>query len=241
MRDIAWPACWNVRDLGGIATSSGTSTTMRRVVRAGNLSKLTTEGRDALLAYGVRTAIDLRDPREHAIELDPFHPNGPWAGLVRYISEPLISEAEWTAIKDPALRKRGYVLTLELSKENIGRVMTRVAEAPEGGVVVHCHAGKERTGVVAMLLLALAGCSPSAIGDDYVASDAQLANLYDEWAAREPVGEARVRLRASFRSEVEHMTRPLEHIQAQGGVEEYLRSAGLTKDTVARLRSRMCD
>jgi protein-tyrosine phosphatase len=239
MRDLVWPACWNVRDLGGIPTSSGRATTMRRVVRAGNLSKLTAEGRDALLAYGIRTAIDLRDPREHAIELDPFHPNGPWAGQLSYVSEPLISEAEWVAIKDPAQRRRGYVLTLELSRENIGRVMTRVADAPLGGVVIHCHAGKERTGVVAMFLLALAGCSPSAIGDDYVASDAQLTHLYDEWAAREPDGDAHVRLRDSFRSEAEHMTRPFEHIDAQGGVEEYLRSAGLASQTIDRLRARM--
>jgi protein-tyrosine phosphatase len=239
MRELSWPACWNVRDLGGVLTMSGRATAVRRVVRAGNLSRLTEAGRDAVLAYGIRTVIDVRDPREHAMEVDPFHPRGAWAGRLGYVSEPLISEAEWSAIRDPEQLRRGYVLTLELSKEHIGRVMAAIAEAPEGGVVIHCHAGKERTGVVAALLLALAGCPAESIADDYVASDAQLTHLYDDWAAREPEADARVRLRNTFVSKAEHILRPLELIDAQGGIESYLRSSGLADETIARLRSRI--
>lgn len=57
---------------------------------------------------------------------------------------------------------------------------------------MHCHAGKERTGVVAALLLALAGVPDEVIAEDYVASDRYLASLYAEWAARQDDPEERV-------------------------------------------------
>lgn len=237
-RELRWDACWNVRDLGGYATFSGRQTRWKSVVRAGNLSRLTDAGRDALIAYGVRTVVDLRDPREFAVDLDPFHERGAWAGQVTYVSEPLISEAEWAAIRDPATRKKGYVVTLDLSKPNIARVMSAIAGAPPGGVVVHCHAGKERTGVVAALLLALVGVPDEVIADDYVASNRYLGPLYEEWAAREGDPEERSRLRRGFTSEPAHMLVPLEYLRSHGGVEAYI-GDGLSAHQLATLRERL--
>jgi protein tyrosine/serine phosphatase len=240
-RNISWPACWNVRDLGGLETASGHLTQPRRIVRAGNLSKLTAMGRDALIGYGVRTVVDVRDPRELAIDMNPFHERGPWHGHLSYVNEPLISEEEWTAIRDSELSRRGYVLTLELSKQNVGRVLSRIADAAPGGVVVHCHAGKERTGLIAALILALAGVPDEVIADDYVASDRHLESLYDEWAARETDVEARTRLRNGFMSEPEHMLLPLQWIREHGGVDEYLMGCGLDKRLMETLRRRIVE
>lgn len=239
-RELRWHACWNVRDLGGHVTRSGGRTRWKSVVRAGDLSRLTEAGRDALIAYGIRTVIDVRDPREFAIDLDPFHEDGAWAGQVNYLNEPLISEAEWAAIRDPEVRKRGYLVTLELSKQNIGRVMSAIAAAPAGGVVVHCHAGKERTGVVAALLLALVGVDDEVIAEDHVASDRCLASLYEEWAAREDDPERRSRLLLGFKSEPAHMLGPLAYLRDVGGVETYLRDAGVSPDRLTALRGRFC-
>lgn len=238
-RALHWDACWNVRDLGGYRTPPGGETRWRSVVRSGNLSRLTEAGRDALIAYGIRTVIDVRDPREFEIDLDPFHERGPWVGQVRYASVPLISEPEWEAIRDPEMLKRGYVVTLELSRQNIGRVMSAIAAAPPGGVVVHCHAGKERTGVVAALLLALAGVPNEVIADDYVASDAHLAAQYEAWASRESDPAKRSRLLRGFISEPDHMLVPLEHLRRSGGAETYLREAGVTHEEIAALRERV--
>ncbi len=240
-RELHWDACWNVRDLGGYETTTGTQTRWKRVVRAGNLSKLTELGRETLLAYGVRSVIDLRDEREFAVDLNPFHERGAWAGQVAYAHEPLISEAEWTAIRDPEVMSRGYTVTLDLSKQNIARVMAALATAPPGGVVVHCHAGKERTGVVAALMLALAGVPDEVIADDYVASDVALASLYREWADREADPEKRSRLVRGFTSEPAHMLVPLAYLRAQGGAEKYLRDAGLTTEQVTTLQERLCE
>lgn len=153
-RHLIWPDLLNARDLGGLATGSGRTTEWHRVVRADDLNKLVPAGVAALADYGVRTVIDLRDPRE----LEQF-PNplaaAPPPGLV-FVNVPLISAAEWEAIKDPVEMARGYVLTAELSHANIAKAIATVADAAPGGVVIHCHAGKERTGIVAALLLSLA-------------------------------------------------------------------------------------
>jgi protein tyrosine/serine phosphatase len=238
-RDLVWDACWNVRDLGGHPTTSGKTTLPRRVIRAGNLSRLTQAGREALVAYGVRTVIDVRNPKEFVQDLDPFHANGPWAGDVEYVNEPLISDAEWQAIRDPEQLKRGYVVTFELSAQNIGRVLAAVGAAPPGGVVIHCHAGKERTGVVAALLLSLAGVRDDVIAEDYVASDRHLTHLYEEWAAREEDPEARSRKLRGFISKPAHILDPLEWIRVRGGIERYLAMCGLGEEQVSALRSRM--
>jgi predicted acylesterase/phospholipase RssA len=97
-----------VRELGGFAAADGRVTRFGELIRAGNLSRLTETGRDALLGYGVRTVIDVRDPKEFAVEHDPFQDGARWAGQVHYLNVPLISEEEWTAVRDPEQRRQGY-------------------------------------------------------------------------------------------------------------------------------------
>ena len=63
-RHLVWPDLLNARDLGGLRSASGGETAWRQVVRADNLNKLAPGGVAALVAYGVSTVIDLRDPRE---------------------------------------------------------------------------------------------------------------------------------------------------------------------------------
>ena len=56
-----------------------------------------------------------------------------------------------------------------------------IARAPDGGVLFHCHAGKDRTGLVAALLLALAGTPDEIIAQDYHLSYTYLLPTFDEW------------------------------------------------------------
>jgi hypothetical protein len=238
-RVLQWDACWNVRELGGFVTADGRVTRFGELIRAGNLSRLTEAGRGALLDHGVRTIIDVRDPKELAVEPDPFQAGERWAGQAQYLNVPLISEEEWTAVRDPEQRRQGYRLTLRLSKTNIGAVLGTIAQAPAGAIVVHCHAGKERTGVISALLLALADVPDQTIAEDYVASDKQLQHLYAEWAARESDPEKRSQLIHGFQSEVDHMLGPLTVIAEQGGIASYLRSCGLDEPDLATLRARM--
>ena len=68
-RQLAWEACYNARDLGGLPTVDGGYTRWQAVIRTDLLSRLTAQGKRALLDYGVRTIIDLRGPKEVQDEL----------------------------------------------------------------------------------------------------------------------------------------------------------------------------
>jgi len=76
-RHCAWEACYNIRDLGGYPTRDGSQTRWRALVRADDLSRLTPIGRRALLAYRIRTIVDLRSPAEVAHAPHPFAHNEP--------------------------------------------------------------------------------------------------------------------------------------------------------------------
>lgn len=239
-RELHWESCWNVRDLGGYPTAAGKKTPWRTIVRAGTLSKLTEVGRDALVSYGIRTVIDLRDPRELEANLDPFHERGPWAGWLRYVNAPFISDAEFEALRGPEkLVSQGYVVALDHYRQNIVRAISAVAAAAPGGVVIHCHAGKERTGVIAALLLAIAGVPDEVIADDYVISDRYLAALYERVAAREENLDERARILRNCWSQPAHMLVALEHLRSLGGVEAYLAGAGMTAEEIATLQERL--
>lgn len=233
-RHLVWPDLLNARDLGGLRSASG-ETAWRRVVRADNLNKLAAAGVDALVAYGVRTVIDLRDPRELEEYPNPLAAAPP-QGVV-FINVPLISAAEWEAIKDPARFAEGYVLTARLSHANIARAIAAVADASLGGVVVHCHAGKERTGIVAALLLSLAGVPDDAVAEDWSASDAYLQPLYEEWLANEKDPATRAKRAAGFVTRAEHILEVLTYTrQSHGSPEEYLLAGGVRADQLDRVR-----
>jgi len=237
-RHLTWPDLLNARDLGGFLLRSGRETAWQRVVRADNLNKLAPAGVAALVAYGVRTVIDLRDP----FELEKF-PNplvvAPPPDVV-FMSVPLISKAEWEAIKDPVRAAERYVLTARLSHANIAKAIAAVSDASPGGVVIHCHAGKERTGIVAALLISLAGVADTAVAEDWTASDAHLQPLYEEWLANETDPTIRGKRAEGFVTHAEHILDVLAHVRRNhGSVEEYLLAGGLRPAQVDRARRRL--
>src|SRR5438309_11643504 len=112
-----------------------------------------------------------------------------------------------------------------------------VAEA-EGGVLFHCFAGKDRTGLVAAMILSLAGVPAEHIAADYGETDRQLAKQYEVW-----VSEAEPEKRDAFREELrcprERMLGGLEHMEHEwGGVQGYLEVAGMTPANIDRVRTR---
>ena len=236
-RHLVWPNLLNARDLGGLRSASG-ETTWRRVVRADNLNKLALVGVVAMVEYGVRTVIDLRDPRE----LEKF-PNplaaAPPLGVV-FANVPLISDAEWEAIKDPGRTAEGYVLTARLSHTNIANAFAALSDATPGTVVIHCHAGKERTGIVAALLLSLAGVSDETVAADWTASHAYLQPLYEEWLANERDPAIRAKRSEGFVMHAEHIVDVLTYVRrTHGSIEEYLLAGGVTAEQLVRARRRL--
>jgi protein-tyrosine phosphatase len=206
------------------------------VVRSDNVSSLNPFGRDAMAAYGVTTVIDLRTESEVKASPSPFAGHDHGNGMPAYLHLPLVDDATNPIISEGPTMPDRYELMVEWRKAALGAIFTAVASA-EGAVVVHCFAGKDRTGLVAAMLLSLAHVEDEAIGDDYAETDTQLAEKYEEWIAGAPP-ERLERLRDEMRCPPEWMLGTLDHIRRKwGGVEAYLEAGGVTPSAITRLQS----
>lgn len=202
---LDWPDCRNVRDLGTIPGIRPGA-----LIRSDNLDRLTEVGIAAVHAANVSRIIDLRTIGELENYPNPFadHPS--------YLHRTLI----------PALRLEGPPVPLlddyiDLLRLDSGRLVVAalqaIVDAPPGAVVVHCHAGKDRTGLVVALALAVAGIDPDLIAADYGLT-AERLGLTAEHSAPETLAAALADI---------------------GEVEAYLTDGGMTADQLEGLRDRL--
>ena len=225
----------NVRDLGGYPAAGGT-TRWRRVLRADSLHKLDADGVAALVGEGLVAVIDLRQPQE----LDS-HPN-PFASHdgVRYRNVSLFDRVIPPMDADDVLLEM-YKLALSERGDALRAILTAVAEPDEGVVLFHCTAGKDRTGIVAALLLSLAGVDADTIKTDYALTAEMIAPLNDELTAGAVArGADPAAFQKLLAAEPATMAAFLAHIaDAHGGVEAYLTSIGIGAELQARLKTRL--
>jgi protein-tyrosine phosphatase len=217
------------------------------VIRSDNVASLTPGGRQAMIDYGVATVIDLRSESEVKGAPGPpfsdFQSISPTTAFTDgggpvYLNLPLIDDATAPILNEaPAMPER-YMLMLERRQAAFGAVFEAIASTDDP-VLFHCFAGKDRTGLVAALMLSLAGVEPEAIGADYAETDIQLADRYEEWLAK-AAPERLETMRDELRCPPEWMLSTLDHVQRQwGGVEAYLEAAGLSQTAISRLQSRL--
>ncbi len=178
--------------------------------------------------------IDLRSVSEVLRSPNPF------AGgtIAKYLHRELIDDANMNEIGESEGMFERYLFVVNSRPQAFRDILTSVAEA-EGGVLFHCFAGKDRTGLVAAMLLSLAGVPPEHIAADYGESDRQLAGQYEVW-----ISEAEADKRDAFREELrcppERILGVLDHIdQKWGGVQGYLETAGVTPANIDRLSARL--
>jgi protein-tyrosine phosphatase len=243
-RDLVWDGCANVRDLGGLPTEDGRETRRGAVVRADSVRQLSDDGWRELVAYGVRTIVDLRFHSE--LEADP-----PRELPVDLVHIPLLGDPDGLgeiddlvlAISDPVARTRTtYLEFLERFPENFAQAVSTIARAPAGGVLVHCQGGKDRTGLVSALVLRLVGVPPDPIGADYAASVVNLAPLLDAWVAEAADEAERARRRAISAGPAEAMVEVLSEVERRyGSVADYLRFGGTTAADLEQVRGRLLD
>jgi protein tyrosine/serine phosphatase len=245
-RTLIWDGCVNVRDLGGHPTEDGRTTRFGAVVRADSVRALSDAGWDALLAYGVSRIVDLRFHSELA--LDP--PRDLTVEVVHVPLMPEIDDEEWVEIDaagdaqpDSAGSIRAvYLELLERRRPQFGAAIAAVADAPEGPVVVHCHGGKDRTGLVVALLLRLAGVNAETIGADYALSGHNLRERTAEWVAAAEDDLERERRRRIGRTPAEAMVAVLEELERRySSVREYLRAAGVENGALDRAFARLVE
>ncbi len=233
-RALTFPNLLNVRDLGGCLTRTGELTRWRSLLRADDLEQLAPAGVKALLAYGVRTVIDLRWPAEAEAHPSVFQVD---PGDVQYIHISLLgaSEAEWRSFRPRVSKEKWNCILLDYAQPGIRQVMEAIAQAPTEGLLFHCLAGKDRTGLIAALLLALAEVELREIVDDYTVSTENLREAYfvTNAADREAALEGLKCPPEQIYNMVAYLT---DHY---GGASGYLREIGLSEDEIRRVRERL--
>ena len=246
-RDLTWDGCLNVRELGGLPTADGAETRRGSIVRADSVRQLSDEGWQTLVDHGIGTVVDLRGHDERAED--------PPADLpVEVVHVPFFEagDAEWheigdeldaavAAAPDTATATRDvYLIFLERFRENVAAAVRAVAKAPEGGLVIHCVGGKDRTGMLSAFLLHLAGVDDEQIAADYALSEERLRPRHEQWLAEAETEAERERLRRISRTPAEAMVGVFAELERRhGGATEFLRGSGLSAEELERARARL--
>lgn len=238
-RHLDWQGCYNVRDLGGLPTVDGGQTRWREVIRADLLGRLTPKGRQQLLDYGVRTIIDLRSPKEVLENPSVMFPD--LGNAPTYLNL-------WQGRPDPAFKNRlrrvktraeVYKLLVDHDPAGNVAVMRAIVDAQRGGIIIHCHSGKDRTGIISALLLSSVGVPLQIIAEDYALSQDRLWPLY-KTILEKAGGEIEDDPWLDPRVTPESIISMLDHIQSYyGGPQRYLELGGFTKEEAIQLKRRM--
>lgn len=233
----------NVREMGGYPTKDGGRTNYHRYLRACVLSSITPEEQDFLYKYGVRCMIDLRGSVEHDADPDPsLGPDVEMHHVPLY--EANIADLENVDINviyggdDPTITDI-YRQIIEEGKANICRVFKIMAAAPEGVVLFNCTAGKDRTGLIAFLLLMLAGADKYDCIANYVPSGTQIRRwkgVRDFYESPSVTANAIAQLESVY-STGDYVYDLIEN--GYGGAESYLLSTGVTVEELKAVRDRL--
>jgi protein-tyrosine phosphatase len=256
-RWIALQGAANVRDLGGLPLRGGGATAPGVLLRADNLQGLTAHDVGRLVGdLGVRAVVDLRTEVE--VELEG---PGPLVSeeRVEIRHRSLMPEvgARTDVAVDGALPWQGrefendrgesgavqaYLSYLLDRPDSVVGALRDVAYAP-GGVVVHCAAGKDRTGMVCALALEMAGVQRAAVIADYVATGERLEPLLARLrASASYAADLEGRPMESHRPRAETMRRTLELVdERHGGAAGWLAAHGFEAADASALRQRLTD
>ncbi len=174
MRDVAWDTYPNARDLGGLPTLHSPTglTQFGRVVRGPRRELLTTDGWTKARAWGLSSVVDIRNAVEVGRRAtDPAVDEAVWEG-VRVSNHPTDDQdnPDFITFCMPVLDSPAYwEHNIRILPGLIAAALRAVLDAGPG-VLVHCAAGRDRTGLITMLLLANAGVPPEAVAADYAMS-----------------------------------------------------------------------
>jgi protein-tyrosine phosphatase len=257
----------NMRDLGGLPTADGKPTVAGRLIRSDNLQDLSPKGvRHLVDELGVTDVVDLRSIVEVAKEGDgplvaeaavtihhltlyaedspdsgipAIERNLPWVkgGEAR-------EQQEGRAPSEPdhdAFWSEHYLGYLAKRPDNVIAALRAIGSG-DGAVVVHCAAGKDRTGTIIGVALLLAGVTHEAVVADFAASSERVARILARLENRPAYADVLVGKTVEEQSpRAETMRRLIEGLEARGGTEQWLAQYGWTKEDTAALRSKLRD
>lgn len=220
---------YNVRELGGYPAENRKPTKYHAFLRTDNLEHLEPDDMEFLKSYGVTAAIDLRG-EEEAIE----HPNPfKFDDEVNYINIPFIVDGIMDVRKqtEVGFHVAGFYRDLVDSHEKVYEIMSFILKQ-KGCVLFHCMAGKDRTGVVAMILLGLCGVAKEDIIANY-----QVTRTYLRDHVELSLPDELMNLNYSKPEWIEEAYDYL--LEKYGSFENYLLTVGLSKKAIKNLKKRL--
>jgi protein-tyrosine phosphatase len=253
----------NLRDVGGIPTVDGGSIAQGRLLRSDNLQSLTPADVAKLAELGLSDVIDLRSEYEaeqegptllvdtsvtqHQFSMFREWREGVGEDKPDERPEMLPEEAlPWVDL-EPQVQLENETAAVYLSylldrPDSVLGALRAIANAP-GAALVHCAAGKDRTGTIVALALTLAGAERDAIIDDYAASSERMQAIVDRLLSSSTYADNLTgRPLSSHLTYPETMVAYLDHLDsAYGGVEPALEKFGWTADDTERLRAKLRD
>ena len=239
-RLIALEGAVNFRDVGGYPTTDGRRVRWRRMFRADGLTKLTEGDLVVLADLGIATVVDLRTSTE--LENGRFptdqHP-------VTFHHYPLLDELpDFEAFKvAPGMLANQYLTIAREAGPQIAGVLRVIAADDAQPVVVHCTAGKDRTGVLTAVLLGCLGVSEDDIVADYLLSGAAMGKLREKLVEVYPEAADAIRdANEVFGATEDSIRELLAMFRADyGSIEAYARAAGVDDSVIDALRASLTE
>ena len=244
-RRLIMQKLYNARDLGGFPTADGKTTRFGVFIRSEAPVDITEDDLATLKAYGVTASMDFRST--HETELRPSD----LQNVMPYFHRPLFNEAASAGgmkqpppMKAPVSWGEQYIAMAEESRAWAVDVLTIAAEN-EGALLYHCTTGKDRTGIMTMYLLDIAGVPRADIAADYCVSQVFLEPVYKVlFSGAGPMndGHAPKMDESFFKTKPESILRVYDYLtEKYGGVTAYLHEIGVPQQVLQAIREKLTE
>lgn len=238
-RHHPFEGCFNFRDIGGYPTADGRKVRWGLYFRAGRQDRMTAQDLEKAQALGIKTQIDLRKPDE-AAEQGP----GPLEAMgATYHNIPVIpvggSDTLSRLVGDTGISGKRYLGYLEFGPDAWLRMFDIFADAAQHPIVLHCTAGKDRTGVSTAFLLSVLGVDRALIEADYILTNRDVARQADfiEKTVGFPAGMDRNDMMRAAGIPEEAIGDFLDGLEERwGGPLAYLREIGISEEKMESVR-----
>ena len=221
----------NCRELGGYNTHWGQQTQWHAVLRSNEMSRISQEGIDFLKEYGVTTVIDLRGEDEIKKDKNPLAEED----FCEYHNIPFITHqvSDMTQSSYKTSMGDSYVNMLE-ENETLKKIFDAMDQASEGCIVFHCQGGKDRTGIMAMLLLGIAGVEKKDIISNYEVTYTNLADYPMDPESLQGIPKE------YMYSSRDYILKAYEYIlETYKSIDQYLMAKGVELDIIERVKGRL--
>lgn len=222
----------NCRDIGGYPTPDGV-TKFGRFIRCGIVSTPEDWEIEELMKLHISTSIDLRgtyEATETPLKLDRIK-NADIYNL------PLFEFNVATKEGMDLPLARIYENIVDNNKKSIARVLNTIADAKDGLIMYNCFFGKDRTGILTMLLLSIAGVSKEDIIADYQQTYTYIKPYIQTHA--DVLWDKNSEKHYSLPETMEELIEIIEN--KHGTVLEYIRTAGVSEEAIEKIRNRLCE